>query len=219
MEYHRRHTFIDMDYPPEPVHSSISTNHLLVEFRFQTTKRLLKYNNVGLLESVTETQEQETSKTICLESSALFADLKQFVDVELASYDITPRSRQQRLSSLLTSFALLRWKKFIVVGIREVLEIRLIERTLQESFEESDGVDMVPTSMDTIMSLQKKEMEYKKDGTELESCTICLEDISMGSVVSTLPCRHVFHGDCISSWLKRSHYCPICRFEMPIAVD
>ncbi|CAI9775142.1 unnamed protein product [Fraxinus pennsylvanica] len=219
MEYHRRHTFIDMDYSPEPVHSPISTNHLLVEFRFKTTKRFLKFNDVGLLESVTETREPETSKTICLESSALYSDLKQFLDVELASYDITPRSLEQQLSSLLTNFALTRWKKFIVVEIRKVLETRLIERALQEVFEESDGVDMVPTSMDAIMSLQKKEMEYKKDGIEVESCTICLEEISIGSVVSTLPCRHVFHGDCISSWLKRSHYCPICRFEMPIALE
>ncbi|KAL2510154.1 RING finger protein [Forsythia ovata] len=77
--------------------------------------------------------------------------------------------------------------------------------------------NMVPASMDVIISLPKKEMDYKDAGDEIEGCMVCLEEIEAGLVVTTLPCSHIFHNFCISEWLKRSHYCPICRFEMPIA--
>ncbi|GFP82741.1 E3 ubiquitin-protein ligase ring1-like [Phtheirospermum japonicum] len=71
---------------------------------------------------------------------------------------------------------------------------------------------MVPASTEAIVSLPKK----KEDGDEIESCSVCLEELPVGAVVSTLPCSHVFHSDCILKWLNKSHYCPICRFEMPI---
>ncbi|MBA0582944.1 hypothetical protein Gorai_013829 [Gossypium raimondii] len=61
---------------------------------------------------------------------------------------------------------------------------------------------------------------------------ICLEEVEVGFkasrmpcshiekykniVESQMPCSHVFHDDCIKKWLNQSHYCPICRFEMPI---
>ncbi|XVF85980.1 hypothetical protein PTKIN_Ptkin17bG0160500 [Pterospermum kingtungense] len=36
---------------------------------------------------------------------------------------------------------------------------------------------------------------------------------------SRMPCSHTFHGNCIENWLKLSHYCPICRFEMPTSTE
>eukprot|EP00929_Paragymnodinium_shiwhaense_P004752 TRINITY_DN1058_c2_g1_i1.p1 TRINITY_DN1058_c2_g1~~TRINITY_DN1058_c2_g1_i1.p1 ORF type:complete len:461 (+),score=107.49 TRINITY_DN1058_c2_g1_i1:151-1533(+) len=44
-----------------------------------------------------------------------------------------------------------------------------------------------------------------------ESCTICLSSFSPSDKVVKLPCRHVFHKDCISRWLlERSRHCPVC---------
>ncbi|KAL4273107.1 hypothetical protein GQ457_13G022750 [Hibiscus cannabinus] len=48
-----------------------------------------------------------------------------------------------------------------------------------------------------------------------DDCTICLEGFEGGSYAARMPCSHVFHGECIEEWLKQSHYCPVCRFEMP----
>ncbi|GMJ00795.1 BCA2 zinc finger ATL 6 [Hibiscus trionum] len=48
-----------------------------------------------------------------------------------------------------------------------------------------------------------------------ENCTICLEELEVGSEVSRMPCRHRFHAHCIETWLKQRHSCPICRFQMP----
>ena len=49
---------------------------------------------------------------------------------------------------------------------------------------------------------------------ELE-CAVCKEDFDVGSEVLKLPCRHVFHSDCISAWLEKDSTCPMCRHKMP----
>ncbi|XP_027357217.1 E3 ubiquitin-protein ligase SIRP1-like [Abrus precatorius] len=46
-------------------------------------------------------------------------------------------------------------------------------------------------------------------------CTVCLEDVDIGSEATEMPCKHKFHGDCIISWLKLHGSCPVCRFQMP----
>lgn len=53
--------------------------------------------------------------------------------------------------------------------------------------------------------------------TRLEAaCPICQEDYeTVGSVVTRLPCRHLFHEPCIAKWFKQHNTCPACRFEMP----
>ena len=46
------------------------------------------------------------------------------------------------------------------------------------------------------------------------SCAICLIDYKEGDVASSSnnrACQHVFHRDCIFSWLKSHDECPCCR--------
>mmetsp|Transcript_89279 Transcript_89279/g.158368 ORF Transcript_89279/g.158368 Transcript_89279/m.158368 type:complete len:382 (-) Transcript_89279:53-1198(-) len=45
-------------------------------------------------------------------------------------------------------------------------------------------------------------------GEEL-SCSICLEPLSVGQRVRKLPCIHLFHVECVDSWLKRTAKCPL----------
>ena len=46
------------------------------------------------------------------------------------------------------------------------------------------------------------------------SCSICMMNFIKGNEVSTLPCKHYFHTDCINQWLKEYNYkCPVCRKE------
>lgn len=43
-------------------------------------------------------------------------------------------------------------------------------------------------------------------------CSICLVSYDHPyDIVSVLKCGHVFHTDCVSSWLNQRDTCPLCR--------
>ncbi|KAJ3383549.1 hypothetical protein HDU84_003564 [Entophlyctis sp. JEL0112] len=48
-------------------------------------------------------------------------------------------------------------------------------------------------------------------------CAICMEPFITDSddPAKVLPCKHVFHKQCITPWLKLHNTCPFCRWEVP----
>eukprot|EP00931_Biecheleriopsis_adriatica_P110287 TRINITY_DN84535_c0_g1_i1.p1 TRINITY_DN84535_c0_g1~~TRINITY_DN84535_c0_g1_i1.p1 ORF type:complete len:405 (+),score=52.60 TRINITY_DN84535_c0_g1_i1:46-1260(+) len=50
---------------------------------------------------------------------------------------------------------------------------------------------------------------YEAD--ECHNCSICLENIRRGAQLSTLPCGHAFHTECLVQWVTRAAICPNCR--------
>ncbi len=46
---------------------------------------------------------------------------------------------------------------------------------------------------------------------EKKRCTICLENFIKFDKVINLSCLHMFHDNCIKTWLKKNDYCPICK--------
>ncbi|KAK4399778.1 E3 ubiquitin-protein ligase [Sesamum angolense] len=88
---------------------------------------------------------------------------------------------------------------------------RVASQILQQSMEE-DTEFMIPAADSSIASLESKKIT--EPGT---SCSICMEEFEEGCDGVCMPCSHVFHGDCIKKWLSTSHYCPLCRFEMPMS--
>lgn len=50
------------------------------------------------------------------------------------------------------------------------------------------------------------------------TCMICLCDFELTENCKRLPCRHVFHSDCIQEWLRRCTDCPICKDNVDRAI-
>ncbi|KAH9305602.1 hypothetical protein KI387_010006, partial [Taxus chinensis] len=48
-------------------------------------------------------------------------------------------------------------------------------------------------------------------GTE---CAVCREHLIIGDKMQELPCKHLFHPDCLKPWLDEHNSCPICRHEL-----
>ncbi|XP_018567650.1 E3 ubiquitin-protein ligase RNF181 [Anoplophora glabripennis] len=46
-------------------------------------------------------------------------------------------------------------------------------------------------------------------------CPICLKDHVIGEIAKKLPCKHLYHNDCIMPWLSKTNSCPLCRYELP----
>lgn len=75
---------------------------------------------------------------------------------------------------------------------------------------------MAPTNSSAIIaSLKRVCADELSDEYTDEVCSICLETWAKEQVLVCLPCKHVFHEECISKWFNTRHICPLCRFELP----
>lgn len=45
-------------------------------------------------------------------------------------------------------------------------------------------------------------------------CSVCLEQVSAGELIRSLPCMHQFHASCIDPWLRQQGTCPVCKFRV-----
>ena len=69
-----------------------------------------------------------------------------------------------------------------------------------------------PASEEAIKALPKINISQEHlDNTGKAECSICMDNIEIGGEVTELPCKHWFHGDCVSAWLKEHDTCPQCR--------
>lgn len=87
--------------------------------------------------------------------------------------------------------------------------------------EEDHAVVSRGASISTLNKLKKerfymKEITQDVDGDEscCDSCVVCLERFSARVGLTRLPCKHIFHEQCIFDWLKKSTSCPLCRYEV-----
>jgi len=49
------------------------------------------------------------------------------------------------------------------------------------------------------------------EDTDEVLCSICLSPVEEGARIGALPCNHIFHIDCLKSWIKRRNVCPLCQ--------
>ncbi|KAM0879425.1 hypothetical protein ACQ4PT_034238 [Festuca glaucescens] len=74
------------------------------------------------------------------------------------------------------------------------------------------------------MPVVKKELGYFPYSVAVEAsapgerqleCPICLEAFVHGAACGEVPaCRHLFHRECIASWMRSSSTCPVCRADI-----
>ncbi|XP_048447678.1 E3 ubiquitin-protein ligase SDIR1-like [Pyrus x bretschneideri] len=74
---------------------------------------------------------------------------------------------------------------------------------------ETDDPKFVPASKSSIEKLKRARVEVSA------TCSVCMEEMEVGSQAIHMPCSHLYHKDCIVEWLDKSRVCPLCRFAMP----
>jgi hypothetical protein len=92
--------------------------------------------------------------------------------------------------------------------------------SLNENFEELDlrllrikKTNGLEQQIIDNMEIYKMKNVEKLDNDK-KKCTICLENYVDGDDSIALPCIHIFHADCIKTWVKDHNTCPICKKDI-----
>ncbi|KAJ7534060.1 hypothetical protein O6H91_13G077400 [Diphasiastrum complanatum] len=67
------------------------------------------------------------------------------------------------------------------------------------------------SAIDAMPTITVTREHLRSDSTE---CAVCRDQFELGSLVREMPCKHLYHGDCILPWLALHNSCPVCRYEM-----
>jgi hypothetical protein len=61
---------------------------------------------------------------------------------------------------------------------------------------------------------QDDDLEKGGSGETEDVCTICLGEYEDGEQLVKLPCSHIYHEDCVSSWTSNHTRCPLCNYDL-----
>lgn len=68
--------------------------------------------------------------------------------------------------------------------------------------------------MDEVAWSKIKHYKAKTTSSPSTVCCICIERFVKDQTLVELPCKHLFHDQCIKDWLEHHHICPMCRADL-----
>lgn len=87
-----------------------------------------------------------------------------------------------------------------------------LDRIMSQLMEQNANNGPPPAPQELINQLPKKKVDEEMLGNDhMAECSICMDNVEVGTEVTILPCQHWFHFECIESWLKEHDTCPHCR--------
>lgn len=86
----------------------------------------------------------------------------------------------------------------------------LFEQLLLQS--NRQGPAPAPQSAIDSMPVVKINRRHLNDDPQ---CPVCKEKFEIGAEAREMPCKHLYHTDCIIPWLVQHNSCPVCRHPLP----
>lgn len=115
--------------------------------------------------------------------------------------------------TILILLAALLFLAFISLYIRRFADDSLAAGRHRSSSLCGGGLDPI-----TIQSLPV--FAYQGESKDHVDCAICLTQFQHGEAVKIIPnCSHMFHPECVDTWLVSHVTCPICRGTTFLTVD
>ncbi|CAK9162483.1 unnamed protein product [Ilex paraguariensis] len=72
-----------------------------------------------------------------------------------------------------------------------------------------------PASKSVIEGLPNIKITQELLASDSSQCAVCKDGFEIHEEVKQIPCRHIYHKDCITPWLELHNSCPVCRHELP----
>ncbi|TVU28355.1 hypothetical protein EJB05_19871, partial [Eragrostis curvula] len=99
----------------------------------------------------------------------------------------------------------------VVAIICAISRARPSRRVAEHAEEEGRGAGLSPEEVGELPCTEFKEGAAAAGG----ECAVCLEAFRAGDRCTVVPrCGHVFHAECVGSWLRKSRRCPVCRADV-----
>ena len=72
-----------------------------------------------------------------------------------------------------------------------------------------------PAARSAVLGLPDVKVSDELLNSDLSQCAVCKDDFKLDEMVKQMPCKHMYHRNCILPWLELRNSCPVCRFELP----
>ncbi|KDP33807.1 hypothetical protein JCGZ_07378 [Jatropha curcas] len=79
------------------------------------------------------------------------------------------------------------------------------------SFDMDEALTLPPNFGHQVSVSESLIADMPTVSTDHDTCSICMESFESGRAGKRVPCGHVYHAACISSWLSNCNSCPLCR--------
>ncbi|PIA35417.1 hypothetical protein AQUCO_03500058v1 [Aquilegia coerulea] len=72
-----------------------------------------------------------------------------------------------------------------------------------------------PASKSVVQGLPDVKITNELLKSDSSQCAVCKDEFELGMDAKQMPCKHIYHPDCILPWLELHNSCPVCRYELP----
>lgn len=72
-----------------------------------------------------------------------------------------------------------------------------------------------PASKSAVEGLPDISVTEDLLASDSSQCAVCKDTFALGEKAKQMPCKHIYHSDCILPWLELHNSCPVCRYELP----
>ncbi|KAK4426982.1 E3 ubiquitin-protein ligase RING1 [Sesamum alatum] len=72
-----------------------------------------------------------------------------------------------------------------------------------------------PASKSAVEGLPNIRITEEMLPSDSSQCAVCKDSFELNEEAKQMPCKHIYHKDCILPWLELHNSCPVCRYELP----